>query len=121
MAATTETQVTDERPFASAVRYVAVWLNTGATVAEAKAAQPTFPGRMPMLRIDHVFVSGGIEVMRAEPIRSPLARAASDHLPLLAEAAGEWQRDLVRAGLRVAKLGRSSVRYEIGLYREDDP
>ena len=29
--------------------------------------------------------------------------------------------DLVRAGLRVAHLGRSSVRYEIGLFREDDP
>ena len=29
--------------------------------------------------------------------------------------------DTVRAGLRVAHLGRSSVRYEIGLFREDDP
>ena len=29
--------------------------------------------------------------------------------------------DLVRAGLRVAHLGRSSVRYEIGLFRENDP
>ena len=28
--------------------------------------------------------------------------------------------DTVRAGLRVAHLGRSSVRYEIGLFREDD-
>jgi acyl-CoA thioester hydrolase len=28
--------------------------------------------------------------------------------------------EVVRAGLRVAHLGRSSVRYEIGLYREDD-
>ena len=27
----------------------------------------------------------------------------------------------VHAGLRVAKLGRTSVRYEIGLFREDDP
>jgi acyl-CoA thioester hydrolase len=29
--------------------------------------------------------------------------------------------DLVRAGLRVTKLGRTSVRYEVGLFREDDP
>ena len=29
--------------------------------------------------------------------------------------------DTVRAGLRVAHLGRTSVRYEIGLFREDDP
>ncbi|MEA2133079.1 MAG: acyl-CoA thioester hydrolase, partial [Solirubrobacteraceae bacterium] len=28
--------------------------------------------------------------------------------------------DTVRAGLRVAHLGRSSVRYEIGLFREQD-
>ena len=29
--------------------------------------------------------------------------------------------DTVHAGIRVAKLGRSSVRYEIALYRNDDP
>jgi acyl-CoA thioester hydrolase len=28
--------------------------------------------------------------------------------------------DIVHAGLRVAKLGNSSVRYELGLFREDD-
>jgi acyl-CoA thioester hydrolase len=29
--------------------------------------------------------------------------------------------DAVHAGLRVAKLGSSSVRYEIGLFRNDEP
>jgi acyl-CoA thioester hydrolase len=29
--------------------------------------------------------------------------------------------DVVHAGLRVAKIGGSSVRYEIGLFRNDDP
>jgi acyl-CoA thioester hydrolase len=29
--------------------------------------------------------------------------------------------DVIEAGLRVAHLGRSSVRYEVGLFREDDP
>jgi acyl-CoA thioester hydrolase len=29
--------------------------------------------------------------------------------------------DTVHAGIRVAKLGNSSVRYEIALYRNDDP
>lgn len=29
--------------------------------------------------------------------------------------------DVVHAGIRVAKLGNSSVRYEIALYRNDDP
>ena len=38
-----------------------------------------------MLRIDHVFVSRGIAVQRVETVRTPLARIASDHLPLLVE------------------------------------
>jgi acyl-CoA thioester hydrolase len=29
--------------------------------------------------------------------------------------------DLVHAGIRVSKLGNSSVRYEVALYRNDDP
>jgi acyl-CoA thioester hydrolase len=29
--------------------------------------------------------------------------------------------DKVQVGIRVAKLGNSSVRYEIGIYRNDDP
>ena len=29
--------------------------------------------------------------------------------------------DVVHVGIRVAKLGNSSVRYEIGIYRNDDP
>jgi endonuclease/exonuclease/phosphatase family metal-dependent hydrolase len=38
-----------------------------------------------MLRIDHVFVSRSIRVLRVETVRTPLARIASDHLPLLVE------------------------------------
>lgn len=45
---------------------------------------PTFPSRRPMLRIDHIFVSDDIEVAGASVVRSPLARVASDHLPLVA-------------------------------------
>ncbi|HEX2135737.1 MAG TPA: endonuclease/exonuclease/phosphatase family protein [Microvirga sp.] len=47
--------------------------------------RPTFPSRLPVFRIDHVFVSRSIEVVRAEVVRTPLARVASDHLPLLVE------------------------------------
>jgi endonuclease/exonuclease/phosphatase family metal-dependent hydrolase len=42
----------------------------------------TFPSRMPVLSIDHVLASPSIEIVSAEVIRSPLARVASDHLPL---------------------------------------
>ena len=49
--------------------------------------QPTYPSRYPLMRIDHVFVSGLVEVQRVEIVRSPLARVASDHLPLLVDLA----------------------------------
>jgi endonuclease/exonuclease/phosphatase family metal-dependent hydrolase len=47
--------------------------------------RPTFPARLPLLRIDHVFVSEGIRVNACRVHASPLARVASDHLPLLVE------------------------------------
>ncbi|GAA4166964.1 endonuclease/exonuclease/phosphatase family protein [Shinella granuli] len=47
--------------------------------------QPTFPSRLPLLRIDHIFVGEGIRVERAFVHDSPLARRASDHLPLCAD------------------------------------
>lgn len=45
----------------------------------------TFPSRFPTLRLDHVFVRGPIEVLSATTVRTPLARLASDHLPLITE------------------------------------
>jgi endonuclease/exonuclease/phosphatase family metal-dependent hydrolase len=45
----------------------------------------TFPSRLPLLRLDHIFVSRSVEVLRVETIRTPLARVASDHLPLFVE------------------------------------
>jgi endonuclease/exonuclease/phosphatase family metal-dependent hydrolase len=47
--------------------------------------QPTFHARLPMRRIDHIFVSASIDVLHAEARRTPLARVASDHLPLIAD------------------------------------
>ena len=50
-----------------------------------KAALRTFPSRLPILRIDHMFLSEGLEV---ESVRAPptaLTRIASDHLPLIAD------------------------------------
>lgn len=44
---------------------------------------PTFPSRWPFLRLDHLFVSGGPKILSVEAISTPLARRASDHLPLL--------------------------------------
>jgi endonuclease/exonuclease/phosphatase family metal-dependent hydrolase len=47
--------------------------------------RPTFPGRFPVFRIDHVFASHELSVRHTEVVSSPLARRASDHLPLLVD------------------------------------
>ncbi len=45
----------------------------------------TFPSRVPLVRLDHVFTSPNVDVRSCEVRRSPLCRLASDHLPLIAE------------------------------------
>ncbi len=45
----------------------------------------TFPSRYPTLRLDHVFVSPGINVSCVKVPETGLARIASDHLPLMTE------------------------------------
>jgi endonuclease/exonuclease/phosphatase family metal-dependent hydrolase len=47
-------------------------------------ARATFPARFPILRLDHVFANRRARIIRYEVIDTPLARSASDHLPLLA-------------------------------------
>lgn len=48
-----------------------------------KPSVKTFPSSFPAIRIDHFFVSPEIRVMGVSAPLSPLARAASDHLPLI--------------------------------------
>src|SRR5215207_2000648 len=60
-------------------------LHDAQTTPRSPRPRTPFPGRAPMLRIDHFFVSRSVKVLRAETIRTPLARVASDHLPLLVE------------------------------------
>jgi endonuclease/exonuclease/phosphatase family metal-dependent hydrolase len=47
--------------------------------------RPTFSSRRPLLRIDHIFVSKHLAPLSVIVPRSGVTRAASDHLPLLAE------------------------------------
>lgn len=49
--------------------------------------RPTFPAWFPLLRIDHVLVSEEIRVEHADVVRTPLARKASDHLPVVVDLA----------------------------------
>lgn len=55
------------------------------TRAQHHRPQGTFSSRLPTLRIDHIFISPGLEVAAIEVPNSALARVASDHLPLVAE------------------------------------
>lgn len=52
-------------------------------LARKKQPSSTFPSPLPVLRIDHHFVSPGIEVQDVFAPFDPLSRVASDHLPLV--------------------------------------
>ncbi len=56
-----------------------------AAVARGRWRIATFPSAMPVLRIDHVFVSEGVRILGMSAPADPLARVASDHLPLLVD------------------------------------
>jgi len=45
----------------------------------------TFPTRFPLLAVDHIFVNQAVQPTSVTVHRSPLARIASDHFPLVAE------------------------------------
>ena len=47
--------------------------------------KPTFPSGFPVLRLDHVFMRGEVQVKRVEVIRNSITRVASDHLPLVVD------------------------------------
>lgn len=72
-------------PSSPAYRRFARRLKDVQTEAQDHRPQSTFFGRFPTLRIDHIFISPGLEVISAEIPGSELARLASDHLPLVTE------------------------------------
>ena len=72
----------------NAVRPSRAYRQLSSKLRDAQLALPdrprrTFPARMPMLRIDHIFCSASVEVLGIEVPRTRLARVASDHLPLV--------------------------------------
>jgi endonuclease/exonuclease/phosphatase family metal-dependent hydrolase len=58
-------------------------LKAARTLAPRRAPSPTFPSRLPVLRIDHLFVSDQVLVKDVFAPYTPLTRRASDHLPLV--------------------------------------
>jgi endonuclease/exonuclease/phosphatase family metal-dependent hydrolase len=59
-------------------------LNTLATVFGLPAAVPTFPSRLPVLALDRIMANQPGLIDAVETHDSPLARLASDHLPIKA-------------------------------------
>jgi endonuclease/exonuclease/phosphatase family metal-dependent hydrolase len=51
----------------------------------ARNEAPTFPTGFPLLRLDRCFVDAAFHVVAVDVHHSPLARRASDHLPLVVE------------------------------------
>ena len=57
-------------------------LSAARSLSPQRSPTATFPSPLPVLRIDHLFVSPEIRVRDVFAPFSPLTRAASDHLPL---------------------------------------
>ncbi len=55
--------------------------------AGGRAPDKTFPSRRPLIRIDRLYVGGGVTVRECRVDGSPDARLASDHLPVVADLA----------------------------------
>ncbi|MBL6459105.1 endonuclease/exonuclease/phosphatase family protein [Belnapia sp. T6] len=72
-------------PRSVAYRRIAAQLRDAQRMLPGQKPRPTFPSRWPLLRIDHVFLSVGVEARSAEVRRGPLERLASDHLPLVVD------------------------------------
>lgn len=72
-------------PLSSTYRRLCSRLKDVQIEAQNHHPQRTYSGRIPLLRIDHIFISTGLEVTGIQVPRSELARLASDHLPLVAE------------------------------------
>jgi endonuclease/exonuclease/phosphatase family metal-dependent hydrolase len=56
----------------------------GHSFCEGEACPPTFPSRLPLLALDRIFCRPHGVILGVEAHESPLARLASDHLPLKA-------------------------------------
>ena len=68
-----------------AYRIIAGKLRDVRTLVQPAKAYRTFPTRFPSLAVDHIFVNAALHATKLSVHRTPLARIASDHYPLLAE------------------------------------
>ena len=52
---------------------------------DAKLRKRTFPGILPLFQLDHFYFDPNMQLDKFAIVRSPLAKLASDHLPLIAD------------------------------------
>lgn len=85
-----------------AYRRVSTAVRDAQHTVDPRRVRATYPSWRPVLRIDHVFVAEGLEVLEAEVSDWGLAREASDHLPVIVTVrrAAEADRDTIRAQVR---------------------
>ncbi len=60
-------------------------LRSGLRDTQAGWHRRTFPSCFPLVCLDYIFTGPNVNLQRLSIVRTPLARVASDHLPLIAE------------------------------------
>ena len=68
-----------------AYRLIAAQLRDVRTLVRPPRAFRTFPTRLPSVAVDHIFVNAALSPIQLSVQRTPLARLASDHFPLVCE------------------------------------
>ena len=69
----------------STYRRFASKLHDAQRLLDGHRPRPTFPSRLPVLRLDHVFVSDDVRVHSVNVPWNSRSRRASDHLPLIVD------------------------------------
>jgi endonuclease/exonuclease/phosphatase family metal-dependent hydrolase len=68
-----------------AYRLIATHLRDVRTIVKQPGPFRTFPTRFPSIAVDHIFVNAALSPTQLNVHRTPLARLASDHFPLVCE------------------------------------
>ncbi len=72
-------------PYSRAHRMACRAMTDTQRALRGQRARATFPSRWPLLRLDYIFISQELRCRSVEVVNTPLARLASDHLPMVAE------------------------------------
>jgi endonuclease/exonuclease/phosphatase family metal-dependent hydrolase len=75
----------NSRPRSLPFRIIANHLRDIRGLVAKPVARATYPSSFPVFALDHIFINHQFEVARAFVHHSPLARIASDHVPLIAD------------------------------------